>query len=348
MDANALQYYWMIFREWLLAGALALIVFFMLRLLRGFLTARFERLLGSDKRKTTGIIHRLFRDTKAWFLLWIALAVGSLMVRLDIPIRDAMTTITIILFIVQAGIWTVGLIEAWLERRSGGEVEKEQRSSLNAIGFFARLAVWSLVVILALDNIPGVEVTSLITSLGIGGIAIGLAVQNILSDLFSSLTITLDKPFSIGDTINVGEFTGTVEYIGLKSTRIRSLSGEQLVFANSDLLASRIRNLQRMERRRVVFFLGVSYDTPAEKLQAIPNLIQTTIEAVDDTTFDRAHFKEFGVTGLTFEIVYFIDTSDYRVFMDRQQQINLDVFNKFTEMQIQFALPAPTVAPKQK
>ncbi len=346
MDANALRYYFFVLRDWILAGALILIVFFMLRLVRGILIHRFKQFSESGRYKTASFVHRVFLGTKTWFLLWIAILVGSLVVRLSPQIRGAMTTTTIILLITQAGIWVLGLIEVWIERRGGGEAGKEQQSSLNALQFFARLVVWTLVVILALDNIPGVQVTSLITSLGIGGIAIGLAVQNILSDLFSSLTITLDKPFSIGDTINVGEFTGTVEYIGLKSTRIRSLSGEQLVFSNSDLLASRIRNFKRMERRRVVFTLGVTYDTPAEKLQVVPQIIQATIEAAANTTFERAHFKEFGASALIFEVVYFVDASDYRLFMDRQQQINLDIYNKFSENQIQFAYPTQTIYTK--
>ncbi|MEN4012575.1 MAG: mechanosensitive ion channel family protein [Bellilinea sp.] len=338
MDANTIRKYLFAFGDWLIAGAIILGVFVLLRFLRGFLIKKHEKPLPGLMSKSTELFYRLLKQTKLSFLLWISIYIGSHYLRLDTHIQSILFTITVVFSIVQAGFLAIVLIDYWFEQRTGkAGIEKESQSSLKAMGFFTRLVIWTLVVLLALDNVPGIEITTLIASLGIGGIAIGLAVKNILSDLFGSLTITLDKPFTIGDTINVGEFTGTVEYIGLKSTRVRSISGEQLIFSNSDLLTSRIRNFQRMERRRVVFTLRIPYDTPTDKLQAIPDIIQSTIEPVSDVTFDRAHFKEFGVNSLIFEVVYYIETSDFRLFMDRQQQINLEVHKKFSEEEIQFA-----------
>ena len=165
-------------------------------------------------------------------------------------------------------------------------------TTARALSIIARLILMVIIVLLALDNIPGVEASALLGSLGITGIAVALAVQNVLSDLFASLSIALDRPFVIGDFIIVGDDSGTVEHIGLKSTRIRSLSGEQLVVSHNDLLSSRVRNYGRMTDRRVVFSVGVASETPSEKLGKIPSIIQEIIETQGQTRIERAHFKE--------------------------------------------------------
>jgi small-conductance mechanosensitive channel len=201
----------------------------------------------------------------------------------------------------------------------------------------------AIAAVLILDNIPGVEITALVASLGIGGIAVALAVQNILSDLFASLSIVLDKPFVIGDFIIVDNCLGTVEHIGLKTTRLRSLSGEQLVFSNNDLLKSRVRNYKRMAERRVVFSVGVTYQTPLEKLERIPTLIRDTIEAQPAVRFDRAHFQGYGDFALNFEVVYYVLDPDYNRYMDIQQGINLGIYSSFAEEGIEFAYPTRTL-----
>jgi len=202
--------------------------------------------------------------------------------------------------------------------------------------------VWFVVILIALDNL-GVNIKTLIAGLGIGGIAVALALQNILGDLFASLSIILDKPFVIGDFIIINEYLGTVEHIGLKTTRIRSLSGEQLIFSNSDLLKSRIRNFKRMYERRVVFTIGVLYQTPYEKLCRIPKMIREIVEGNDQVRFDRAHFKEYGDFSLKFEIVYWIQNPDYNLYMDIQQTINLEIYKKFEASRIKFAYPTQTL-----
>jgi small-conductance mechanosensitive channel len=209
-----------------------------------------------------------------------------------------------------------------------------------------RLALWSTVALLVLANL-GIDVTAMVAGLGIGGIAVALAAQNILGDLFASASIVLDKPFVIGDFIIVGEDMGTVEHIGLKTTRVRSLSGEQLVFANNDLLKSRIRNFKRMNERRAAFGIGVTYQTPAEKLAAIPAMLREAVEAQSPTRFDRAHFKQYGDSALLFEVVYYVLSPDYNLYMDIQQAINLAVFRRFAEEQIEFAHPTYTVCLKK-
>jgi small-conductance mechanosensitive channel len=205
-----------------------------------------------------------------------------------------------------------------------------------------KVVLWAAVVLIALDNL-GVHITTLVAGLGVGGIAVALAVQNILGDLFSSVTIILDKPFVIGDFIIVGDFLGSVEHIGLKTTRVRSLSGEQLVFANSDLLKSRIRNFKQMTERRIVFAFGVIYQTAADKLAAIPGLVREIVEAQPQARFDRAHFKAFGGSSLDFEVVYWVTNPDYNLYMDIQQAINLGLFRRFAAEGIEFAYPTQTL-----
>lgn len=240
-----------------------------------------------------------------------------------------------------------GLIQAALERHMESRAEsavvaEQEKKSVRGILVFVKIVLWVLAFILVMDNL-GVKVTTFVAGLGIGGIAVALALQNVLSDLFASLSIALDKPFVIGDFLVIGEFRGNVEQIGLKTTRLRSLSGEQLIFSNADLLSSRIRNYQRMDERRAEFAVGVVYETPAEKLERIPAMLREVIEAVDDTRFDRAHFKSFGDFSLNFEIIYFVGSRDYNLFMDIQQVINLEIFRRFEAEDISFAYPTRTL-----
>ena len=215
-------------------------------------------------------------------------------------------------------------------------------TTLTSVGFVLRMMIWVMLILIGLDNL-GVNITTLIAGLGIGGIAVALALQNILGDLFASFSIVLDKPFVIGDFIIIDDCMGTIEHVGLKTTRIRSLSGEQLIFSNGDLLKSRIRNYKRMFERRVVFSLGVVYQTPYDKISQIPEMIRQAVEKNSQVRFDRAHFKAFGDYALLFEVVYWIQDPDYTIYMDIQQAINLDMFKQFSEAGIEFAYPTQTL-----
>jgi small-conductance mechanosensitive channel len=183
----------------------------------------------------------------------------------------------------------------------------------------------------------------MIAGLGVGGIAVALAAQNILGDLFASLSIILDKPFVVGDFLIIGDFLGSVEKVGVKTTRLRSLSGEQLIFSNNDLLGSRIRNYGRMFERRVIFSIGVTYQTPADKLRAIPDMLREAVESQQPVRFDRAHFQKYGDFALIFEIVYYVLSADYKQYMDIQQAINLQINEDFEEHGIEFAYPTQTL-----
>lgn len=204
--------------------------------------------------------------------------------------------------------------------------------------FLASLAIW---VVLALSGLSvlGFQISALLAGLGVGGVAAALAVQNILGDVFASLSIYFDRPFHIGDFIIVGEDMGTVERVGLRTTRLRALGGEEIVFANGDLTKSRLHNYKRMAERRVVFGFGVEYGTEFEQLKQIPTLVKAIVEARDGARLDRAHFKEYGAFSLNFEVVYYVRSADFNLYMDHQQAINLELFREFGERGIQFAFP---------
>jgi small-conductance mechanosensitive channel len=225
-------------------------------------------------------------------------------------------------------------------RKKGGEESREKE--LRGISTIIGLVIWTVGLVFLLDNL-GFRVSAVITGLGIGGIAVALAAQAILGDLFAYFVIFFDRPFEIGDFIIVGDKLGSVEYIGLKTTRVRSLSGEQLVFSNKDLTDSRIHNYKKMERRRVLFQLGVIYQTTLEQVKEIPGIVRQIIEKQEDTAFDRGHFAKYGDFSLNFEFVYYVIGADYNKYMDIQQAINLEIYKAFEEKGIEFAYPTQTL-----
>jgi len=202
--------------------------------------------------------------------------------------------------------------------------------------------LWTVLLLMVLDNL-GVNITTLVASLGIGGIAVALAVQNILGDLFASLSIVLDKPFVVGDFIIVDKYLGTVEYVGLKTTRLRSLGGEQLVFSNADLLKSRLQNMTRMNRRRAAFTVSVTYDTPTATLRRVPAMLTEIVKAQEPVTFDRAHFSGMAASSLNFDVVYWVETADFNRHMDILQEIYLQIMDRFAAEGIEFAFPTQTL-----
>jgi small-conductance mechanosensitive channel len=208
--------------------------------------------------------------------------------------------------------------------------------------FIIKVITWLIALLFVLDNL-NIEIRGLITGLGVGGIAIAFAAQTILADIFSYFTIFLDRPFDIGDFIIIGDYKGTVEHIGIKTTRVRSLSGEQLVFSNNDLTNSRINNYKRMQRRRINFNFGVTYETSVEKAEMIPNIVEEIITEIEKASFDRAHFASYGEYSLVYQVVYYVEDSDYKVYMDLQEEINLKLKERFIEKGIEFAYPTQSV-----
>jgi small-conductance mechanosensitive channel len=329
--------------DWTLALTIALAVTAALFMLKRTLVRRLSELAARTSTHFDDIAVAMIGSTRGLALLVIGLYAGSTVLEMSGQMQLFLSRLAIATALVQAAMWGDAGVRGWLARyraRSGADPAKA--TSTAALGFIARIVLWSVVVLMILDNL-GFNITTLVASLGIGGIAVALAVQNILGDLFSSLSIVMDKPFVIGDTILVDGTLGTVEYVGLKTTRVRALGGEQVIFSNTDLLNSRIHNLRRMETRRVVFTIGVTYGTPGDLLRSIPELIGDIIRSQAQVRFDRAHFSKFNASSLDFEVVYIVDTADYAVHMDVQQEIFLRLYECFTERGIEFAFPTQTL-----
>jgi small-conductance mechanosensitive channel len=335
-------YYGNSVRAWLTAVGIAAVSWLALFVIRWIFVKRLSKIAERTKATLDDLIIEIVRNTKGWFLLVVSLYLGSLTLSFSQRTTEIISTITVILSLLQGAVWSNTLL-VYLLSSGAKEQEGERATAISALGFLGKLIVWGTFLLLVLDNIPGVHVGSLIAGFGVAGVAVALAVQNILGDLFAALSIVLDKPFVIGDFIVVDDYSGTVEKIGLKSTRVRSLSGEQLIFSNTDLLSSRIRNFKRMKERRVVFTIGVTYETPSEKLKQIPEIVKGVIESQDGVRFDRAHFKSLGDFSLDYEIVYYISNPDYNVFMDTQQNINLALVDRFAKEGIEFAYPTQTI-----
>lgn len=226
----------------------------------------------------------------------------------------------------------------WIKK----EKDLSKKQVLKGVITILNLVAWSIAIIILLDNL-GIKVSALVAGLGIGGIAIALAAQTLLGDFFSYFIIFFDRPFKIGDFIIVGDYLGTVDHIGLKTTRIHSLSGEQIVFSNQDLTNSRVRNYKQMDRRRVAFQFGVIYQTSLEQLKKIPRIVEDIITNIPETSFDRAHFASYGDFSLNFEVVYYVQGSNYNKYMNVQQEINFQLKEAFEKQEIEFAYPTQTV-----
>lgn len=335
--------------QWAIAAGIALAVFVVVYIVRGIILSRARALERSERRPLLAFILRLISRVSVTLVLVIAVFAGSRALTTENPaLGGALKIIVVIGLAWQALAWGHVILDAliaeFVKRRPGpdGRPDPALLGGMGLVRFVALVALYAAVILIALDNL--INVTPLLAGLGVTGIAVALAVQNILGDLFSSLSIVLDKPFVVGDFIVVGpDHMGTVEKIGLKTTRVRSLSGEQLVFANSDLLSSRIRNFKRMAERRIVFTVGLTYQATPEQIERAQAIIREAIQARPQVRFDRAHFKAFAPSALEVEAVYFTLSPEFNVYMDTQQAINLDIMRRFEADGIQFAYPTQTL-----
>ncbi|HEX2059328.1 MAG TPA: mechanosensitive ion channel family protein [Thermoanaerobaculia bacterium] len=313
------------FRQYLVAasitaGILALI--FVLRWIAG------RRLKQSHLTATDldDFVLDLARRTKLYLLFVPAVFLGARALEIPVDLRRLVRLVALLSFVAQVAVWTTGVIDFFIRRYRRSRIETDPAAvmTMNVFRIAGVAAVWLIAAVVTMHNM-GINVTTLIAGLGIGGVAVALATQNILGDLFASLSIVVDKPFVLGDAISVDEHSGTVEHIGMKTTRLRSVTGEQLIFSNGDLLKSRIRNHQRLSERRALVRIELAYDTPPETLARIPTLMQAAVEKQPLARFSRAHFAGFGDAGLAVELVYHVTGSDYNAFMDVQQAVNLDI-----------------------
>jgi len=330
-------------RAWLVAASVVVALTVLTRLVQHLVVRRVGAWTARTRFGTDDLAVDLVRRVSLPFVVATYANLSRVSLTLPVEARDAIHWLFVAACVYQAGVWANGVIAYLIaRRRADPQFDGGMATTLAALGFGARVLVWSALILLGLQN-AGVNVSAALTGLGIGGVAVALAVQNILGDIFASVAIVLDRPFVIGDFIIVGDLLGTVEHIGLKTTRLRSLYGEQLVLSNAQLLQSSIKNYKRMQERRVTFGFGVTYQTPRSAVATIPGIVRAAIDQQDDVRFDRAHFKGFGDSALEFEVVYYVLSPDYNRYMDIQQAINLEIMEQFEREEIQFAHPMRTL-----
>lgn len=293
----------------------------------------------------TRLTIELLMKTKLFFILAVSLYISATIMNLKIRHHDLVDKIMLSIVVIQIGLWLDHAIMRAVE--TSGIKEKIEgllaKGGHKTIISILRIVLWSLILISILGNL-GFQVGPLIAGLGIGGIAIALGVQNTLQDIAASLSIIIDKPFMVGDFIIIDSFMGTVECIGIKTTRLSSLTGEQIVFSNNDLLKSRVRNYKQMKERRILFSFKVPYNTPYEKVRKIPSIIREIIEQEEMAKFDRVHLKAFGEYAFEYEVVYLVQEPSYNTYMDLQQRINFKVIENFQACDIEFAYPKFSLA----
>lgn len=324
---------------WDWVGALLLACFSFL-IMFGVLKLTVSRLNTHAQQKQARIAQTVAEVLAAtnWFLIGLAsIMIGANLLSLNGRWNAAMAHLWFIMLALQTGLWLHRMASIWkrdhlLERRGTNLVIATLLTSLMHVG------VWAIVLLAILEN-AGVNITTLVASLGVGGVAIALALQTILGDLFAAISIAVDKPFEVGDSITAGDVSGTVERIGMKSTHIRSISGEQLVCSNTNLLKATIQNFKRMSERRIAFRLNLSYRTPMDVVEKIPAMVKQIIEKCESVRFGRAHFIKIGAAALEFEVVYTLLDTDYDLYMNTQQSINLNIMKRLNSIGADIALP---------
>jgi small-conductance mechanosensitive channel len=327
---------------WALSLLVVVVSFLVLRGAVRWAGRRLQAVSEARQSKLLGLFAEVLGKTSALTLLFAAVLAGAQFLQLPAKFEQLLRSLLVVLALLQGGVWATLLLERWLAFRISSEKEAGRSTAVTLASFAGKLLLWAFILLLSLENL-GVDVTALIAGLGVGGIAVALATQGLLADLLGSVTIALDKPFEVGDLIIVEDLSGTVEHIGLKTTRVRSIYGEQIVFSNADLLASRIRNYKRMSERRVVFSLGVEYNTPPERLRKVPEVVAAAFAGLPDLRFERAYLKEFGESNLNFEVVFFVLTPDIGVYMDRLHAVNLAIYDRFAAERLEMSYPVQEV-----
>jgi len=328
--------------DYLMAGGIfvGLVIFF--RLVQSVIISRLRRLADRTTTRIDNALVEIISSLRppVYFFLAFYFAFRSLQISGFVQeVLDAMLLILIVMqVIIAANILVDYLVRKW----TVSEDSLEAQTALDTLGKITKAVFWIVGVLFFLSN-QGINIASLVAGLGVGGIAIAFALQNILGDLFSSFAIYFDKPFVVGDFIIVGEHLGTVERVGLKTTRIRALQGEEIVISNQELTSSRIRNFKKLQKRRIVFHIAVTYDTPLEKMKKIPGIIEKIITTIEKVDFDRAHFASYNDWALTYEIVYYVASGEYNLYMDINQEILFQIRESFDKEGISMAFPTRTV-----
>ncbi|MBV4451697.1 MULTISPECIES: mechanosensitive ion channel family protein [Pseudomonas] len=331
--------------NWALAICAAALSYWLARTAIRFVFRKVQARASVDNGHLSYIASQVLSATSTTLLLLASILVGIGL--LDLPERwlGRVSSLWFVVAALQIGLWAnralaLGLHRYFSRHSANGTFQASALATLSLWG--VRVLLWAVILLAMLSNL-GVNITAFVASLGVGGIAVALAVQNILGDVFASLSIAVDKPFEVGDFIVVGTLAGTVEHVGLKTTRIRSLGGEQIVMANADMIGSTIQNYKRLQERRIVFEFRLTYDCSTEQIRQVTQRVQDIIKGEELARFDRCHFRSFGESALEFETVYIVLDASYNVYMDVQQRINLSIMEAVAELGACFAFPSRTV-----
>ena len=327
--------------NWAVAIGTALVAWLVMSLGLRFALRRAKRLTGRTSNRIDDVVVEVLAGTNRLLIFVVSLLVGVGMLDLPEPWPARVAQLWFLAVALQVGLWGNRAIKAGLKgyvARNSSPGMTQVSASATLMSWGLNTALWAVVLLSILANV-GVNITAFVASLGVGGIAVALAVQNILGDLFASLSIAVDKPFEVGDFIVSGGIVGSVAHVGVRSTRIRALSGEQIVISNTELLKQTINNYKQLLERRIVFKFRVSYDTTAEQAEEISRIVERVISANEKVRFDRAHLLTFGEEALEYEVVYIVLDPDYNLYMDIQQRINLALMREFEGMGVTFGLP---------
>ena len=326
--------------DWLIAAVVGIVVWAALWILRDLIASRYQKYANSKNPTLIRLIGYLIGNTKQ--ILFFAVALDAAQESLPLPdrVQRIVSNTVMILILIQVGLWAGRTVRFYLEMK---ELERGAdrvfSGSLDIVSFVARMLIWSLLILVGLSNL-GVNITALLAGLGVGGVAVALALQNVLGDLFASLSIALDKPFVIGDNLTIDTFIGKVEHIGIKTTRLRSESGEQIILSNADILKSRVRNFGRLPQQRILATIRVRYDTPADKLKALPKRLEEIVREYSQARFERCHLKSLGESSFQFELSYFVQQPAVNSMLDLQQAVNLRIIDELRGLGVEFAYPA--------
>ena len=342
MDLLRQNYFGNSILEYLVAAGSIVVAFFIILFIKKLIIKRIQKNVDEEKHPRLKLlirgINRRLIPLLYFGAIYIALETLSFGTKAD----KIISTVYLVIAVWFGVRFTISILEYTIGNFLARTRSEDEGKKLRPIISFINFLVLIIGTLLMLDNL-GFNISTLIAGLGITGIAVALAAQALLGDLFSYFVIFFDRPFEIGDFVVFEGNSGNIEKIGIKTTRVRSLSGEQLIVSNSKLTNTLVHNFKRMEKRRVVFNLGVTYQTNPEQLKAIPDLVKNIISKSENAEFDRGHFKSFGDSSLNFEFVYFVMSSDYAVYMDTQQQINLQIYEEFAKRSIEFAYPTQTI-----
>jgi small-conductance mechanosensitive channel len=334
--------------DWAKALGTAIGIFIVVKVIKTFLVKRMRASTKRTRNSFDNIILEVVAQTQDLLIILAGIYAGLHFLSISDKALNIIDKVFFVIIAMQVGYWLGGFVNhlvLFREKRQASN--KEEQTAVHAFGIFGKIMIWTVVALATIQNVSGMKMDALITSLGVGGIAAGLAVQNILKDIFASLSIFLDKPFLVGDYISVGDLGGTIENIGLKSTRLRTMQGEELIFSNSDLLESRVHNYRNMQRRMDDITIGVSPNTPYQTLQSLPALFKEIIEKQKDVTFDRANLSDLGNYTINFEIIYYIESADFDLYVQRREAIFLEIIQKLQEMNVEMPYPTQTVLLRQ-